>query len=176
VIHISEEIDFWRLPVAPAEEGVERRALLRAVVTLVGGFRVHLYNTHPASGSSGATDTDRNTQALAVVDRVNADWSGEGHRAVLLGDLNSKPGDPTLEPPIPPDPAITTLNGPLQDAWTALYPDPDNRPPGYTSTPTNPHQRIDYVFNDRSSPVPVEGTQVGTSIGLSDHHRLWADL
>ena len=158
-------INGWLLPVAPNEAGQEERSFQRAVVTIEHGFQVNVYNTHLASGDTN--DVAREQQVEAIRSQMAADRLGQpGFRAVLAGDLNAAWPD---EKPIP------LLLQTMRDAWTAVYP-PPNGPPGNTSTPENPQSRIDYVMTEKTSELPIEAARVGTTVGLSDHHWVWADI
>ncbi|MFD9035494.1 endonuclease/exonuclease/phosphatase family protein [Streptomyces sp. NPDC059567] len=107
------------LPLTP---GLHRRGFATAVVRFAGA-RVGLISCHLSLRSD-----ERYAQAGMVLDRVAA--MGVPH-TIVAGDLNERPGGRSF----------TRLTKELQDGWTAS-------PWGgeYTSTPTDPHQRIDAIL------------------------------
>ncbi|MFI6643842.1 endonuclease/exonuclease/phosphatase family protein [Streptomyces sp. NPDC050504] len=107
------------LPLTP---GLHRRGFATAVVR-VAGTRIGLLSCH----LSLQTD-ERYAQAGMLLDRLEA--LGTEH-ALVAGDLNERPGGRTFR----------RLAGELQDCWAV-------RPWGgeHTSTPADPHQRIDAVL------------------------------
>ena len=107
------------LPLTP---GLHRRGLATAVVRFAGA-RVGLISCHLSLRKD-----ERYAQAGMVLDRVAA--LGTPH-ALVAGDLNERPDGP----------AFTRLATELRDGWAV-------RPWGgeYTSTPADPHQRIDAIL------------------------------
>jgi len=107
------------LPLTP---GLHRRGLATAVVRFAGA-RVGLISCHLSLRKD-----ERYEQAGMVLDRVAA--LGTPH-ALVAGDLNERPGGP----------AFTRLATELRDGWAVS-------PWGgeYTSTPADPHQRIDAIL------------------------------
>ncbi|MFB7585747.1 endonuclease/exonuclease/phosphatase family protein [Streptomyces sp. NPDC056169] len=107
------------LPLTP---GLHRRGLATAVVRFAGA-RVGLISCHLSLRKD-----ERYAQAGLVLDRVAA--LGTPH-ALVAGDLNERPDGP----------AFTRLATELRDGWTV-------RPWGgeHTSTPADPHQRIDAIL------------------------------
>lgn len=107
------------LPLTP---GLHRRGLATAVVRFAGA-RVGLVSCHLSLRKD-----ERYAQAGMVLDRVAA--LGTPH-ALVAGDLNERPGGP----------AFTRLTKELQDGWAVS-------PWGgeHTSTPADPHQRIDAIL------------------------------
>ncbi|MEU6821171.1 endonuclease/exonuclease/phosphatase family protein [Streptomyces atriruber] len=107
------------LPLTP---GLHRRGFATAVVRF-GGARVGVLSCHLSLQSD-----ERYAQGGMLLDRL----AGMGvEHAVAGGDLNERPGGRTFR----------RLAAALQDCWTA-------RPWGgeNTSTPDDPHQRIDALF------------------------------
>lgn len=80
-------------------------------------------------------------------------WGGR-ERTVLMGDLNARPSDPEM---------ILLEDAGMVDAFVAS-PEYDGR--GYTSTPSDPHQRIDYIWTSGDF-VPTGFTVFGGT--ASDH-------
>ncbi|MFJ9177976.1 endonuclease/exonuclease/phosphatase family protein [Streptomyces sp. NPDC102360] len=110
------------LPLTP---GLHRRGFATAVVRF-GGVRVGVVSCHLSLQKD-----ERYAQGGMLLDRVEAmDASGVRH-VVVGGDLNERPGGRTFR----------RLAGALNDAWAT-------RPWGdeYTSTPADPHQRIDAIL------------------------------
>ncbi|MFC9705514.1 endonuclease/exonuclease/phosphatase family protein [Streptomyces sp. NPDC056943] len=107
------------LPLTP---GLHRRGLATAVVRFAGA-RVGLVSCHLSLRKD-----ERYEQAGMVLDRVAA--LGTPY-ALVAGDLNERPGGP----------AFTRLATELRDGWAVS-------PWGgeYTSTPAEPHQRIDAIL------------------------------
>ncbi|MFI9743984.1 endonuclease/exonuclease/phosphatase family protein [Streptomyces sp. NPDC052494] len=107
------------LPLTP---GLHRRGLATAVVRFAGA-RVGLVSCHLSLRKE-----ERYEQAGMVLDRVAA--LGTPY-ALVAGDLNERPGGP----------AFTRLATELRDGWAVS-------PWGgeYTSTPADPHQRIDAIL------------------------------
>lgn len=107
------------LPLTP---GLHRRGLATAVVRFARA-RVGLISCHLS-----LREDERYAQAGMVLDRVAA--LGTPY-TLVAGDLNERPGGP----------AFTRLAKELQDGWAVS-------PWGgeYTSTPADPHQRIDAIL------------------------------
>ncbi|MGW6392394.1 endonuclease/exonuclease/phosphatase family protein [Streptomyces sp. NPDC055103] len=107
------------LPLTP---GLHRRGLATAVVRF-GGARAGLISCHLS-----LREDERYAQAGLVLDRVAA--LGTPH-VLVAGDLNERPDGP----------AFTRLATELRDGWAVS-------PWGgeYTSTPADPHQRIDAIL------------------------------
>lgn len=107
------------LPLTP---GLHRRGLATAVVRFAGA-RVGLISCHLSLRKD-----ERYAQAGMVLDRVAA--LGTPH-TLVAGDLNERPGGP----------AFTRLAAELRDGWAVS-------PWGgeHTSTPADPHQRIDAIL------------------------------
>ncbi|MET9291772.1 endonuclease/exonuclease/phosphatase family protein [Streptomyces sp. NPDC003077] len=113
----------------PRTPGLHQRGLATAVVR-IGGARLGVVSCHLSLNAG-----ERDRQAELLLERL-ARWDGRGGRpvvphAVVGGDLNDRPDGR----------AFRRLAGSLTDAWAAA-------PWGgeYTSTPTDPHQRIDALF------------------------------
>ncbi|MEE1819249.1 endonuclease/exonuclease/phosphatase family protein [Streptomyces sp. SP18ES09] len=107
------------LPLTP---GLHRRGLATAVVRF-GGARLGLVSCHLSLRKD-----ERYAQAGRVLDRVAA--LGTPH-VLVAGDLNESPGGP----------AFSRLTKELRDGWEVS-------PWGgeHTSTPADPHQRIDAIL------------------------------
>ena len=91
-------------------------------------------------------------RAPQVMELIEA-WDGR-ERTVLMGDLNARPSDPEM---------LLLEDTCMVDAFVAS-PEYDGR--GYTSTPTDPHQRIDYIWTS-SDLAPTGFTVFGGA--ASDH-------
>ncbi|GGN84120.1 hypothetical protein GCM10011579_073580 [Streptomyces albiflavescens] len=123
------------LPLTP---GLHRRGFATAVVRF-GGARLGVLSCHLSLQKD-----ERYEQGGMLLDRL----AGlDAPHMIAGGDLNERPDGPTFK----------RLAGALQDAWAT-------RPWGaeYTSTPTDPHQRIDAIF-------ATEGVEVlgcGVPLGL----------
>jgi endonuclease/exonuclease/phosphatase family metal-dependent hydrolase len=107
------------LPLTP---GLHRRGFATAVVR-IGGARIGLLSCH----LSLQTD-ERYAQAGMLLDRLKA---MDVRYAIAAGDVNERPAGRSFR----------RLAGELQDCWAVA-------PWGgeYTSTPADPHQRIDAIF------------------------------
>ncbi|MEV0255502.1 endonuclease/exonuclease/phosphatase family protein [Streptomyces sp. NPDC050732] len=123
------------LPLTP---GLHRRGFATAVVRF-GGARVGVLSCH----LSLQTD-ERYAQGGMLLDRL----AGMGvEHAVAGGDLNERPGGRTFR----------RLAEGLQDCWTAKPWGGEN-----TSTPDDPHQRIDAIF--ATSGIEVLGCGVPSDL------------
>ncbi|MGV9285959.1 endonuclease/exonuclease/phosphatase family protein [Streptomyces sp. NPDC003719] len=136
------------LPLTP---GLHRRGLATAVVRF-GGARLGVVSCHLSLRKD-----ERHAQAGLLLDRVAA--LGVRH-VVAGGDLNERPGGPTFR----------RLGDGLRDCWTAA-------PWGgeYTSTATDPHQRIDAVFTTEGIEVLGCGVPVGLPGVAEDDLRAATD-
>ncbi|MET9800808.1 endonuclease/exonuclease/phosphatase family protein [Streptomyces sp. NPDC006368] len=107
------------LPLTP---GLHRRGFATAVVR-IGRARLGVLSCHLS-----LREEERYAQAGMVLDRLAA---LDAPHAVAAGDINERPGGRSFR----------RLAAELQDCWAV-------RPRGgeYTSTPGDPHQRIDAVF------------------------------
>lgn len=133
------------LPLTP---GLHRRGFATAVVR-IGGARIGLLSCH----LSLQTD-ERYTQAGILLDRVKA---LDVPYAIAAGDLNDRPTGRTFR----------RLAGELQDCWAVA-------PWGgeHTSTPDDPHQRIDAIFATKG--VEVLGCGVPSGLPAVTRHDLSA--
>ena len=106
----------------PRTPGLHQRGFATAVVR-IGGARLGVLSCHLSLAAA-----ERYAQAGLLLDRL-AGW--DVPHAVAAGDLNDRPRGRSFQ----------RLAGALTDAWAA-------KPWGgeYTSTPGDPHQRIDAVF------------------------------
>ncbi|MER6996239.1 endonuclease/exonuclease/phosphatase family protein [Streptomyces sp. NPDC000410] len=129
------------LPLTP---GLHRRGFATAVVRFGAAARVGLISCH----LSLRTD-ERYAQAGMLLDRIAA---MDVPYAIAAGDINERPGGR----------GFRRLAAELQDCWAVT-------PWGgeYTSTPTDPHQRIDAVFATPGIEVLGCGVPVGLP-GISD--------
>ncbi|WP_156721888.1 endonuclease/exonuclease/phosphatase family protein [Streptomyces apocyni] len=128
------------LPLTP---GLHRRGFATAVVRF-GGARVGVLSCHLSLQKD-----ERYAQGGILIDQLAA--LGTPH-VIAGGDLNERPGGRTFR----------RLAGELQDCWAV-------RPWGgeYTSTPTDPHQRIDALFTTPGVEVLGCGVPVGLP-GVTD--------
>ncbi|GAA4923023.1 endonuclease/exonuclease/phosphatase family protein [Streptomyces coeruleoprunus] len=122
------------LPLTP---GLHRRGFATAVVRIAGA-RLGLLSCHLSLRGD-----ERYDQAGLLLDRLAA---LDVPHAVAAGDINERPGGR----------AFRRLAAELQDCWAV-------RPWGgeYTSTPDDPHQRIDAVFATKGVEVLGCGVPVG---------------
>ncbi|MFI7411783.1 endonuclease/exonuclease/phosphatase family protein [Streptomyces sp. NPDC049627] len=122
------------LPLTP---GLHRRGFATAVVRF-GGARLGVLSCHLSLQKD-----ERYEQAGMLLDRLAG--TGVDH-AVAGGDLNERPGGRTF----------SRLATALQDCWTTA-------PWGseYTSTPADPHQRIDAIFATKGVEVLGCGVPLG---------------
>ncbi|MFF3321899.1 endonuclease/exonuclease/phosphatase family protein [Streptomyces sp. NPDC002889] len=113
----------------PRTPGLHRRGFATAVVR-IGGARIGLLSCH-LSLQSG----ERYAQAGMLLEQLAA---LDVPHAIAAGDINERPGGRSFR----------RLAGELQDCWAVS-------PWGgeHTSTPTDPHQRIDAVFVTRDVEV-----------------------
>ncbi|MGW2561216.1 endonuclease/exonuclease/phosphatase family protein [Streptomyces sp. NPDC001514] len=128
------------LPLTP---GLHRRGFATAVVR-IGGARLGLLSCHLSLQSD-----ERYVQAGMLLDRIAA--MGVPH-AIAAGDINDRPAGRSFR----------RLAAELQDCWAVS-------PWGgeYTSTPTDPHQRIDAIFATEGVEVLGCGVPLGLP-GLQD--------
>lgn len=127
----------------PRTPGLHQRGLAAAALR-IGGARLTVLSCHLSLNAR-----ERHAQAGLLLERLTAIAEP---CAVVGGDLNDRPDGP----------AFTRLTAQLQDAWAA-------KPWGgeFTSTPSNPHQRIDAVFATHG--VEVLGCGVPRGLrGVSD--------
>ncbi|HSK19463.1 MAG TPA: endonuclease/exonuclease/phosphatase family protein [Longimicrobiales bacterium] len=119
-------------------------------VTVIGGMRVHVFNTHL---DYRADSRVREQQVRAMLEVLAA----ETRPTVLMGDLNAPPSAPELQP----------LLAELRDAWSA------NEEHGLTYPAHAPDKRIDYILLSRHfSPVALHVP----AAQASDHRPVIADL
>lgn len=88
--------------------------------------------------------------------RIGAAAAGATGPALVLGDLNDRPGTPTVD----------AARGGLTDAFDAAGSGPPE-----TFSVADPHRRIDYIFAGGLAPTAAG---VARSAGASDHFPLWA--
>ncbi|MEU9102035.1 endonuclease/exonuclease/phosphatase family protein [Streptomyces sp. NPDC048361] len=122
----------------PRTPGLHRRGFATAVVR-IGGARIGVLSAHLS-----LQEAERYGQAGALLDRLAG--MGVDH-AIAGGDLNERPGGRSF----------TRLASTLRDCWEVA-------PWGgeFTSTPRDPHQRIDAIFTTRG--VEVLGCGVPLSL------------
>ncbi|MFF8843720.1 endonuclease/exonuclease/phosphatase family protein [Streptomyces sp. NPDC015127] len=144
------------LPLAP---GLHRRGFATAVVRLAGA-RLGVISCHLSLQAD-----ERYAQAGMLLDRLAA--MGTPH-AVAAGDINERPGGRSFG----------RLAGALQDCW-AVRPWGDE----CTSTPVDPHQRIDAIFATRGVevlgcgvPRGLDGVTESDLRAASDHLPVLAAL
>ncbi|MEV8333483.1 endonuclease/exonuclease/phosphatase family protein [Streptomyces niveus] len=123
------------LPLTP---GQHRRGFATAVVR-IGGARIGVLSCHLSLRSD-----ERLAQAGMLLDRVR---TMDVPHTIVAGDINDRPQGR----------AFRRIAGELQDAWAV-------KPWGseYTSTPADPHQRIDAIFTTGG----VEVLGCGVPLGL----------
>ncbi|MFD4634334.1 endonuclease/exonuclease/phosphatase family protein [Streptomyces sp. NPDC058284] len=144
------------LPLTP---GLHRRGFATAVVRF-GGARIGALSAHLSLQGE-----ERYAQGGMLLDRL----AGMGvEHAVAGGDLNERPSGPTFR----------RLADGLQDCWSA-------RPWGgeHTSTPADPHQRIDALFATRGIevlgcgvPLDLPGVSEADLRAATDHLPVLAAL
>ncbi|MFI2369701.1 endonuclease/exonuclease/phosphatase family protein [Streptomyces sp. NPDC018833] len=143
----------------PLTRGLHRRGFATAVIRFAG-VRVGVISCH----LSLQTD-ERYAQAGMLLDRLAA--MGTPH-AIAAGDINERPGGRSFG----------RLADALQDCWAV-------RPWGeeHTSTPVDPHQRIDAIFATRGVqvlgcgvPWGLEGVTDRDLRAASDHLPVLAAL
>ncbi|PGH50799.1 endonuclease [Streptomyces sp. Ru87] len=129
----------------PHTPGLHRRGLATAVVR-VGGARLAVVSCHLSLAAA-----ERYAQAGLLLERLDRVRSQVPH-AVVGGDLNERPGGR----------AFRRLTGELRDAWAAT-------PWGgeHTSTPGDPHQRIDAILTTDGIEVLGCGVPAGLP-GVTD--------
>lgn len=151
---IVERTEDVLLPLTP---GLHRRGFATAVVR-VGGARLGVLSAHLSLQAA-----ERYEQAGTLLDRL----AGMGvEHAVAGGDLNERPGGR----------AFARLAGALQDCHEVA-------PWGgeFTSTPRDPHQRIDAIFATRGVQVLGCGVPLGLAapadlLTATDHLPVLAAL
>ncbi|MFH9422755.1 endonuclease/exonuclease/phosphatase family protein [Streptomyces sp. NPDC017529] len=143
----------------PRTPGLHQRGFATAVVR-IGGARVGLLGCHLSLRAA-----ERYDQAGLLLERLRA---LDVPYAVAAGDLNDRPDGR----------AFRRLAGPLTDAWAAA-------PWGgeFTSTPHDPHQRIDAVFTTGGVevlgcgvPRDLPGVSQGDLLAATDHLPVLAAL
>ncbi|MET9509177.1 endonuclease/exonuclease/phosphatase family protein [Streptomyces flavidovirens] len=124
----------------PRTPGLHQRGFATAVVR-IGGARLGVLSCHLS-----LQQEERYAQGGMLLDRLK---EMDVPHAVAAGDLNERPDGPTFR----------RLTGELQDCWAV-------KPWGgeFTSTPDNPHQRIDAVF----ATPGVEVLGCGVPLGLPE--------
>ncbi|MFD9485425.1 endonuclease/exonuclease/phosphatase family protein [Streptomyces sp. NPDC059991] len=144
------------LPLTP---GLHRRGFASAVVRL-GGARLSVLSCHLSLQAD-----ERDAQAGMLLDHLAA---LDVPHAVAGGDLNDRPDGR----------AFRRLANALQDCWAV-------RPWGteHTSTPADPHQRIDAIFVTEGVevlgcgvPTGLAGVTAGDLRGATDHLPVLAAL
>jgi endonuclease/exonuclease/phosphatase family metal-dependent hydrolase len=159
-----------RLPVvatASVPLGADARVALRVTVRLPRGGVLDVYDTHLAIGGEHL----RAPQAQRILDWMAARPPAP---AVLLGDLNARPGSPTIE----------LLSGRLRSAYAAVH---GREPPRTAPTPlrvgyTGEGAVLDYIFlNDRLAVgdarlVFDHGDPADPTLYPSDHYGLVATV
>ncbi|MFD9564536.1 endonuclease/exonuclease/phosphatase family protein [Streptomyces sp. NPDC059994] len=144
------------LPLTP---GLHRRGFASAVVR-VGGARLSVLSCHLSLQAD-----ERDAQAGMLLDHLAA---LDVPHAVAGGDLNDRPDGR----------AFRRLANALQDCWAV-------RPWGteHTSTPADPHQRIDAIFVTEGVevlgcgvPTGLAGVTAGDLRGATDHLPVLAAL
>lgn len=121
----------WNTLLPRASETAEQRGLLRAVVELDNGARLHVFNMHLHT-----TVPDRALQ-VPVVDTL----IGDSSPAILLGDFNAQPTEASMSP----------LQARFQDAWLAVGSTEGSTDPAKPDA--LPRRRIDYAFTTRDITV-----------------------
>ncbi|WP_030371825.1 endonuclease/exonuclease/phosphatase family protein [Streptomyces rimosus] len=143
----------------PRTPGLHQRGFATAVVR-VGGARLGLLSCHLSLQAA-----ERHEQAGLLLERLRA---LDTPYAVAAGDLNDRPDGR----------AFRRLAGSLTDAWAAA-------PWGgeFTSTPHDPHQRIDAVFTTEGVevlgcgvPRDLPGVSHGDLLAATDHLPVLAAL
>ncbi len=134
----------------PIEESIDRAAI---IVTIDSPFgEINVLNTH---FQTSGYPIDQKLQADKVVELV----SGDDY--LVMGDFNSAS---TRN-----DEAYHILNGSLTDAWIAAG-NPANSSVGFTSSASNPKNRIDHIFFTPGAFTVLTGSmQVYGSDQASDH-------
>ena len=98
--------------------------------------------------------TARAAQATEIVAKL-----GSEPLAIVMGDFNAQPNDPSM----------TTLAGAFVDAWTAA-----GAGPGFTIPPANPARRIDYVLLGKGWPKATSAHVPASK--ASDHLPVVVDV
>jgi endonuclease/exonuclease/phosphatase family metal-dependent hydrolase len=118
-------------------------------VAVVDGRAVRVFCTHLQHRSRA--------ERLAQATQIAESLAGSGGPVVMMGDLNSRPGDREIAP----------LTGILDDAWRAA-----GDGPGFTFDAANPHARIDYIL---TSELVARSADV-LPTDASDHLAVLAEL
>jgi endonuclease/exonuclease/phosphatase family metal-dependent hydrolase len=152
-----------RLPILSCENTLlprtgtgEQRGLLETLIN-VRGVPLRFYNTHLHT-----TLADRMVQTEAIAAHIQQ----RSTPAILAGDLNALPTEPSLQ----------VLYELLVDVWPVARPDDD----GFTfpARPTQPpNRRIDYIFV--SPDVGISGAKVDVddlTVMASDHYPVVAEV
>jgi endonuclease/exonuclease/phosphatase family metal-dependent hydrolase len=139
----------WHNILLPRLGDDEQRGLLDVLVAADGPW-THVLVTH--------LQHDSRTARLLQVDAIRDLLVGIEPPAVLVGDLNSRPGWPETR----------QLTDVLVDAWATA-----GHGPGYTFSARRPHARIDYVLS--SDDLVARGAEVLWS-QAADHLPVVADL
>jgi endonuclease/exonuclease/phosphatase family metal-dependent hydrolase len=159
----------------PPADGVERvplpafgedRMLLCAHV-VAPSFRYCV--THLSAGSSGASEQNRNQQAIVVANKVNSYLPTP---VVLAGDFNTTPGSYVLDLFYGPYYGDGHGTGPFRevDACASRTSQTSTCNEGTESTPRATDPKIDYIFTTDGSFTVSDGD--ATSSVTSDHDPL----
>jgi len=119
----------------------ERYVLGARVETPAG--EVDFYCTHMTAGGSESESADQAVEAWSFVSAES-----EGVPAFLAGDLNAEPDTPAMRF-LRGEESRDGKTGDLADLWLATRPED----PGFTISPGNPHDRIDYIY---ATPAAME--------------------
>jgi endonuclease/exonuclease/phosphatase family metal-dependent hydrolase len=154
-----------RLPVVSTgwlDLGADRRVAQRVTVR-TGDGDMDVYNAHLGLGG----EVLRSAQARRFLDWMDGRRPGP---VVLMGDLNARPGSPTIE----------LLSGRLRSAHVAVHGcEPDRTVPTPLRAGAGAGSVLDYVFVN--SQVDVAGArlafdEIEGTLCASDHYGLVADL
>jgi endonuclease/exonuclease/phosphatase family metal-dependent hydrolase len=118
------------------------RYVLGARVETAAG-EVDFYCTHMTAGGSDSESADQAVEAWSFMSAESA-----GVPAFLAGDLNAEPDTPAMRF-LRGEAPRGGKTGDLSDLWLVTRPED----PGYTISPDNPHDRIDYIY---ASPRAME--------------------
>ena len=111
------------------------RYVLGARVDTPAG-EVDFYCTHMTAGGSDSESADQAVEAWSFMSAES-----EGVPAFLAGDLNAEPDTAAMRF-LRGDEPRDGKTGDLTDLWLATRPED----PGFTISPGNPHDRIDYIY------------------------------